>query len=69
DTLIEVQSFVINSNKSETLFAMSVNLLESDPSAGLITFPAALAKWVKIENLAISFKASRKPPAPPSQAG
>lgn len=59
-TLIELQSFVINSTTQDFLFSISVDVSGSSPSAGLITLPSELASWLTINNLAISFTATTK---------
>ena len=67
-TQIEIQEFTVNSTKSKFLFSISIDIMGSDPSKGLISLPGELAKWVKINNLAIAFtstttKAPTEPPA------
>ncbi|HYP08602.1 MAG TPA: hypothetical protein VER03_20370 [Bryobacteraceae bacterium] len=57
-TLIQIQSFELNSTTKEFLFSFSVDVLSADPTQGLISLPAELASWVTIKNLAISFSAT-----------
>ena len=59
-TQILIQSFEINSTKKEFLFSFNIDLMDADPSKGLIALPAELASWVKINNLAISFSATSR---------
>lgn len=59
-TVIQLQSFVLNSTTQEFLFSISVDVSGSSPSAGLITLPSELASWLTINNLAISFTATTK---------
>lgn len=59
-TQIEVKSFELNSTTKEFLFAFSVDVTSTDPTQGLIALPPAIANWVRIDNLAISFSATKK---------
>lgn len=59
-TQIEVKSFEINSSSKEFLFSFNVDVTSTDPTQGLIALPAAIAEWVRIDNLAISFSATKK---------
>lgn len=54
-TEVAIKEFTINSSTSKTLFSFSIDVHGSDPTTGLIPMPAALADWVRIDNLAISF--------------
>ena len=59
-TVIDINSFLINSTEKEKLFSISVDVHGSDPSKGLIDLPDAMASWLKIKNLAIAFTADSK---------
>jgi hypothetical protein len=60
NTIIEIQSFEVNSTTQEFLFSICVDIAGSNPSQGLINLPAELASWLTINNLAISFSATSK---------
>ena len=60
DLLVDIQAFTLNSTTDEFLFAISVDLEGSDPTTGLLALPPELASWLKIDNLAISFRATTK---------
>ena len=59
-TYVNIQSFIINSTKKQFLFSISVDIVGSDPATGLITLPGELNQWLKIQDLAISFTATKK---------
>jgi hypothetical protein len=59
-TQIEVKSFEVNSTAKEFLFSFSLDVTSTDPTQGLIAFPPAVAQWVRIDNLAIAFSATKK---------
>jgi hypothetical protein len=59
DTQIQIKSFELNSSEKEFLFSFNVDVTSTDPTTGLITLPPALASWIRIDNLAISFSASK----------
>lgn len=54
-TLVDIREFTINSTTSKTLFSLNIDIQGSDPTTGLIAFPPAIAEWVRINSLAISF--------------
>lgn len=64
ELLVDIQEFTLNSTTDEFLFSISVDLEGSDPTAGLLALPPALASWLKIDNLAVSFSATTKRAAP-----
>ena len=53
-----VRAFEINSSTTKKLFKINVDVESTNPSVGFIPMPAALASWLSIENLAISFSAT-----------
>lgn len=55
ETLVDIREFTLNSTTSKTLFSISIDVHGSDPTRGLIALPPALAQWVRIQDLAISF--------------
>lgn len=59
-TQIQVKSFELNSTTKEFLFSFSVDVTSTDPTQGLIALPPEIAEWVRIDNLAISFSATKK---------
>jgi len=52
----------INSTTKEFLFNISVDVEAADPSKGFIPLPPALANWLSIDRLAISFLATSGKP-------
>ncbi|MBL8228241.1 MAG: hypothetical protein JNL98_07180, partial [Bryobacterales bacterium] len=58
-TVINIQSFEINSTTSEFLFSISVDMQGSNPTDGLISLPGELANWLQVQSIAISFKATK----------
>jgi len=56
---VAIQSFVINSTDQHSLFSISVDVHGVDPTQGLVPLPAELAKWLRIDALAISFTAEK----------
>jgi len=59
-TMVDIKAFEINSTTQEFLFKISVDVEGIDPSQGFIELPAALASWLIINNLAISFSATTR---------
>ena len=59
DAEVQIRAFEINSSAAQTLFTISLDVQAADPTAGLIRLPAALASWLTIESLALSFTATR----------
>ncbi len=55
NVVVVFQSFVVNSTTDKFLFSISVDVESTDPTKGLIPLPAEMAKWLNIQNLAISF--------------
>ena len=60
DTQIEVKSFVLNSTTKEFLFSFAVDVTSTDPTQGLIAFPPAVARWIRVDSLAVAFSATKK---------
>jgi hypothetical protein len=58
DAVILIRAFEINSSTSKKLFKINVDVGSSDPSKGFIPLPPAVASWLSIENLSISFSAT-----------
>ncbi|MGL5891064.1 MAG: hypothetical protein ACRC3B_14340 [Bacteroidia bacterium] len=54
-TQIQVTNFVINSTTNSFLFSISINVVGSDPTVGMIALPAELSSWLKINSMAMSF--------------
>ncbi len=57
-TLINIYEFSLNSTTNEFLFSFNLDVEGADPNQGLVSLPAALSNWLKIESLAISFSAT-----------
>jgi hypothetical protein len=55
-TLINIREFTLNSTATRTLFSINVDIQGADPTKGLIALPAQIARWVRIDDLAISFR-------------
>jgi len=60
--LINIESFIINSSAKQTVFSISIGVQGSDSTTGLIPLPPELASWLNIEDLAISFTATKTNP-------
>jgi hypothetical protein len=60
--LVLIKAFEINSTTKEFLFNISVDVEAADPSKGFIPLPPALANWLSIDRLAISFLATSGKP-------
>jgi hypothetical protein len=58
--LVNIESFLLNSSSEQTVFSFSIGIQGSDATAGLIPLPAELATWLRIDDLAISFTATKK---------
>ena len=58
--LVNIYEFSLNSSTSELLFSFNLDVKNANPNHGLIRLPAALTSWLRIENLAISFSATRQ---------
>ena len=58
--VLNIYEFSINSSKEEFLFQFSMDVTGSDPTKGYIPLPPELASWLKIDNLSISFSATKK---------
>ncbi|MBV9107828.1 MAG: hypothetical protein JO306_00300 [Gemmatimonadetes bacterium] len=54
-TLVDIREFTLNSTASKTLFSLNIDIEGADPTTGLIALPPAIAQWVRINALAISF--------------
>jgi hypothetical protein len=59
-TLVNIYEFSINSTTSEFLFSINIDVENSNPDSGLIALPSALAQWLRIDSLSISFSATSK---------
>jgi uncharacterized protein DUF6603 len=57
---LEIQSFQFNSTSDAMLFAISVDVVGSDPKLGVFALPPVLAKWLRIDRLAIAFSALKR---------
>ncbi len=60
--LINIESFIINSSAKQTVFSISIGVQGSDSTKGLIPLPPELASWLNIQDLAISFNATKTTP-------
>lgn len=58
--VVSLYEFTINSTSDGFLFSINIDLEGSDPSVGLIALPDELNKWVRINSLGISFRATSK---------
>jgi hypothetical protein len=56
-TVVNVYEFTLNSSTNEFLFSFNLNITNSDPTQGLIQFPAVFNNWLSIRNIAVSFSA------------
>ncbi|MBV9762790.1 MAG: hypothetical protein JO340_19685 [Acidobacteriaceae bacterium] len=60
--LVNIESFILNSSDEQKVFSFSIGIQGSDSTTGLIPLPAELASWLRIDDLAISFTATKKSP-------
>ena len=58
--LVNIESFVLNSSAEQKVFSFSIGIQGSDSTKGLIPLPAELANWLRIDDLSISFMATKK---------
>lgn len=63
---VDIQSFLINSSETEKLFSISLDVHGTDPTEGLISLPGDLAKWLKIDDIAIAFTCKKTTSNSPS---
>jgi hypothetical protein len=58
--VINIYEFSINSSSEQFLFSLNLDISDSDPTKGFLPLPADVAKWLKVENLSITFSATKK---------
>jgi hypothetical protein len=56
---VDLNSLVINSSPTKSLFSIAVDVHDADVTQSVISLPGALAGWLAIQNLAISFTADK----------
>ena len=67
-TLLLLRAFELNSVGSPKLFRIAADVGSTDPTVGILALPPAVASWLSIDNLAMSFAATSVP-GPPAIVG
>lgn len=62
-TLVNIYEFTLNSGTEEFLFSFNLDVQGSDPTIGLIQFPAEFNNWLNIQNISVAFSASSSAPS------